>query len=183
MGSLLAFPLPEAVQQPEIRSCDDCDQTTVRKSFEQQEFQYGAGKDAVLLTVSLPVWRCQACDSAYVEEEGEIIQHEAVCRHLGVLTPAEIRKLRGSRTRQEFGTLTGIGEASLKRWESGEVIQNEAMDMLLRVVDDPIGERCVNKIRQKKLSSKSQYAEPQFRTEIDEESRKYAKAFSLRKVG
>ena len=44
-----------------------------------------------------------------------MIRHEAVCRHLGVLAPGEIRALRREHgmSRAAFARLTGFGEATL----------------------------------------------------------------------
>ena len=72
-------------------------------------------------------------------DEGERLRHEAVCRHLGVLSPAEISGLRKGfgMSRAAFAELTGLGEASLGRWESGAVIQNRANDRYLRLLSLP----------------------------------------------
>ena len=55
------------------------------------------------------------------------------------MTPAEIRAIRAElgKTRREFAELTGIGEASLARWESGRLIQNVAYDTLLHLLTFP----------------------------------------------
>ena len=72
-----------------------------------------------------------------VHESG-LGHHEAECRRLGVLTPAEIRALRTGydMSRAEFARVTGFGEATLARWERGEVIQNTSNDSFLRMLMD-----------------------------------------------
>lgn len=72
-------------------------------------------------------------------ENDEIAHHEAECRQQGVLTPAEIRALRNGygMSRAAFARVTGFGEATLARWERGEVIQNASNDSLLRMLEDP----------------------------------------------
>jgi hypothetical protein len=53
------------------------------------------------------------------------------------LTPRDIYSLRHERlalSRKNFAALSGIGEASLARWESGELIQSESNDNLLRLL-------------------------------------------------
>jgi transcriptional regulator with XRE-family HTH domain len=53
------------------------------------------------------------------------------------LTPERIRGLRQlhDRNRKEFAADTGIGEASLGRWESGAVIQSAQADAYLRLLE------------------------------------------------
>jgi DNA-binding transcriptional regulator YiaG len=79
---------------------------------------------------------CDGCGAEFVDEEGEEIRHDAVCRHLGVLTPREIQRLRERYGSQAaFANLTGIGEASLSRWETGASIQSKAYDNYLRLLE------------------------------------------------
>ena len=88
------------------------------------------------LAAYVPVHSCSQCGESYTGEEAETIRHEAVCRHRGVLTPAEIRALRREHgmSRAAFSRLTGFGEATLARWERGEVIQNTSSDSFLRLL-------------------------------------------------
>jgi len=59
----------------------------------------------------------------------------ALRSHLGLLTPAEIRRaLRTLGMQQKtLAACLGIAEATLSRWLSGGLIQSRAMDNLLRV--------------------------------------------------
>ncbi len=93
----------------------------------------------VELSVNVPVRRCNACEFEYLDEESEQIKHDAVCRHLGVLPPIEIKRIRNQygMTRAQFARLTGIGEASLNRWENGLGIQTHAYDRYLRLLQFP----------------------------------------------
>ena len=105
------------------------------------EFTYGAGDDAVELSTDLPYGRCAACDFEFLDSDGERCKHEAVCKHLGVLSPWEIKdiRLRYRMTRAEFARLSGLGEATLARWENGTVTQNRANDRYLRLLALPGG--------------------------------------------
>lgn len=122
------FPFPNA----EAPVCLNCGSSDVSTTFETQRFPYGPN-DAVTLEATVPVRHCKACDISFTDDEAEDLRHEAVCRHLGVMTPREIREVRqrlgGSLA--EVARLTGIGAASLRRWESGALIQNVANDQLL----------------------------------------------------
>jgi len=81
----------------------------------------------------MPVFTCQDCGYEFFDERGESAQHDAVCRHLGVQTPHEIRGVREAAglSRTEFCELGGFGIASLQRWETGEVIPNASSDRLI----------------------------------------------------
>jgi len=94
------------------------------------------------IEVFLPVRRCGSCGFGFIDREGEDIRHEAVCRHLGVLAPKEIREIRKKHdmTRTEFASAAKLGEDSLRRWENGLLIQNEANDRYLRLLrEEPTG--------------------------------------------
>ena len=69
-------------------TCGECGHE-VKTYWHDHTFRYGLKESAVDLTVRLPVRRCDQCDFDYLDEEGERLKHEAVCRHLGVLPPAE----------------------------------------------------------------------------------------------
>ena len=126
-------PLPVAE-----RTCEECGHQ-VTTTWHHHTFQYGSGSSATNLAVRLPARRCDHCDFDYLDGEGERLKHQAVCRHLGVLTPEEIRRIREDHglSRPAFAKLTGIGEASLSRWENGIKIQTPANDRYLRLLAHP----------------------------------------------
>ncbi len=119
--------------------CPLCGRDTVATTMHSHTFDYGTGESAIELTVELPVRRCTPCDYDYLDEVAEDRQHEAVCRHFGVLAPREIRRIREDlgMTRTKFAAITGIGEASLNRWEKGINIQTHAYDRYLRLLALP----------------------------------------------
>lgn len=121
------------------RSCPVCGENRVTTLFHRERFEYGSGDAAVGLFVDLPVRICKACGFEFLDHEGERLKHEAVCRHLGVLTSAEILAVREryGMTRSSFANVTGLGEATLNRWENGVVIQNLANDRYLRLLSIP----------------------------------------------
>jgi putative zinc finger/helix-turn-helix YgiT family protein len=123
------------VSEPEV-SCGQCGSTRLARSIQNDAFTYGQDANAVELSVLVPVYSCQECGFSFTTDVAERIRHEAVCRHLGVLTPVEIRNIRSQigMTRERFATLTGIGTASLARWETGELIQGGGYDKYLRLL-------------------------------------------------
>lgn len=86
----------------------------------------------------MPIHVCPACGLEFLDEEAETIKHEAVCAHLGVLTPDGIRSIRqrhGMST-QTLAKATGLPETALLRWEEGLLIQSAEQDRRLRLVDE-----------------------------------------------
>lgn len=119
--------------------CDVCGAIGVETELMRDPFIYGSGVNAVELTADVWVHTCSACGDSYTDDEADVAYDEAVCRHLGILTPAEIRAMREEYglTRAEFADLTGFGKATLGRWERGEVTQNRSADRYLRLLQDP----------------------------------------------
>ena len=118
---------------PSNRSCSVCDSSEVDVRTETEFFLYGADESAVELSANVQVYRCQDCGFEFTDSSAERAKQSAICRHLGVLTPdkiAGIRKQYGV-SRAEFARLTKIGEASINRWENGQLIQSAAMDQYL----------------------------------------------------
>ena len=118
-------------------TCPYCEQP-VTTTLEDETLAYGSGENVVGLHVRLPVRHCEACDFHFIDEVGERIQTEAVYRHHGLLTPWEIRATRERRglSRPAFAEITGLGEATIKRWETGAKTQNRANDRYLRLLND-----------------------------------------------
>ncbi len=118
------------------RQCPQCGEYTVTTHWHHDTFRYGSGDTAPTLHVDLPVRRCDPCDFEFLDHEGEHLRHEAVCRHLGVLSPGDISDIRTRlrMTRAAFARVTGLGEATLNRWENGAVVQNLANDRYLRII-------------------------------------------------
>jgi putative zinc finger/helix-turn-helix YgiT family protein len=113
--------------------CPDCGCNDLSETLRNEEFQYGLGGDVVTLSAVVPIICCRECGFEFTDYRAEEVRHETVCRHLGVLSPREIVEVRESigLTRAEFAALGGFGIASLQRWETGALIQNQANDRLI----------------------------------------------------
>lgn len=120
-------------------TCPDCGGHSFTTVQHDDAFEYGAGESPVTLHAKVPVHCCDSCDFEFLGREGRLARHEAVCRHLEVLTPTEIRRIRKRHemSRAAFAEITGFGEATLNRWERGAVIQNRANDRYLRLLESP----------------------------------------------
>ncbi len=121
-----------------IPTCFECDAPTITE-WCWHTFTYGFGSAAVELTVNLPVRTCGSCGFESLDHEAETLKHEAICTHLGVLSPKDIRGIRRMHgmSRAAFAQVTGLGEATLNRWENGIMIQTLANDRYLRLLASP----------------------------------------------
>ena len=124
--------------QPDT-SCPLCGGEGTTTSWNRHVFEFGSGDSKAGLTVTVPVRSCATCEFEYLDEEAERMKHDAVCEHLGVLPPSAIRGIREGHgmTRAKFALVTGLGEASLNRWENGLAIQTRANDRYLRLLAQP----------------------------------------------
>ena len=84
----------------------------------------------------VPVEICSACGEILSGAESASVRHRAICQALGLLSPEDIRAIRKhlGLTQAEFSKLTGIGEATISRWERGRLLQNRANDLYLRLL-------------------------------------------------
>lgn len=116
--------------------CAVCGGTEGQTTHEAISFDYGKGDAKVTLRARVPVDSCHKCGEEVLGDGAEGIRHDTVCRHLGVLTPREIKELRKSMgmSRDRLAEVSGIGSASLARWENGSHIQNVALDRYLRLL-------------------------------------------------
>ncbi len=131
-------------------ACPQCE-GVVETVRHEDIVRYGDGESAVDLPVILPVRLCRSCGIEFLDHEAEKVKHEALCRHFGVLTPWEIREIRKRHdlSRAAFAELTGLGAASLGRWETGALIQSLANDRYLRLLSAPGGLRTLKGVIQR----------------------------------
>jgi len=171
----------------ETLDCPSCGHKGVSAHFERLEFDYGPPSASVRLAATVPVNTCPDCGFSVSGERAEELMHEAVCRHLGVMPPREVRSIRDrlGLSRAAFAELTQLGEASLARWEGGLLVQNPANDQflhLLRFEDNVARLRSRKESSDEANASESERAEfPRFRALEDQQSiRRVAASFSLR---
>ena len=120
-------------------TCPQCGADALMTFRHHDTFRYGSGKSAVDLSVNLPLRQCGSCEFEFIDDEAERLKHDAVCEHLGVLSPSAIRQIRKSygMTRAAFAEVTGLGEATLNRWENGIIVQTLANDRYVRLLARP----------------------------------------------
>ena len=127
--NLLSHNMPESHQI----DCPSCGSNNLSSETINEPFQYGDKAYAVTLSASIPIYHCTSCGFSFTTDEASDIKHDVVCHHLGVLTPTNIRGIRDQYglSQIEFSILSKIGKASLARWETGVLIQNQANDNFL----------------------------------------------------
>ncbi len=121
------------------KKCGSCGSGRVQTSKQIKVFNYGTLDKPVELRAEVPVYRCTDCEFMYTDREASELCHDAVCRYRDVMTPKEVREVRNSYNQsvEEFSKQTGIGAASINRWEKGSLIQNKAMDNYLYLLSSP----------------------------------------------
>ena len=129
----------EEFEDSSLEPCPMCGSTNVDVRSQVERFVYGDGSEAVELKAIVPAHRCFDCGFNFSAEAAETARHAAVCRHLGLMSPEEIVQIRSryGLSRAELARITGIGDASLSRWENGVIIQNLANDNLLYLMSWP----------------------------------------------
>ena len=162
----------------ETAVCAECGATAVTETMENEEFSYGSGKEKVVLHACVPVLQCKSCGLRFTDARADDLRHEAVCRYVGRMTPAEIRQIRERHkySQEDWATLTGFGVASIKRWETGALIQNEAADRYLRLLGDQEVLAKLSKLINPPPPARVQF---KFQTMVLEESRQRAARFRL----
>ena|ERR1019366_5783345 len=173
------------VDQGHTFECPTCDSSQVHTETVPHQFTYGVGDTAVELSCLLPVRVCDTCGERFVDEVGEMVRHETICQHLNRLTPMAIRRIREScGTQAAFGELTGIGEASLSRWETGASIPSKAYDSYLDLLGFPEN---LHRLRARALRALSDSEVPRVHhfqcIEITEARLARQRSFSLRRTG
>ncbi len=156
---------PFSLRAPALHTCPACSGSAIATRWEDDQFTYGAGKEAVELTAKVPVRNCGTCGLEYLDEEAEKIRHERVCLHLQILTPTQIvanREIYGL-SQQQFADITRIGRASLTRWETGTLYQNPANDSLIFLTCFPENMTRLQQRRAPKPSSKNEDGFSKFR--------------------
>lgn len=120
--------------------CPECQSQRVSTEMRFEDFSFRAGGVDYPVHSAYPAHVCADCGASFISESGEVARHEAVCAAMYRLTPHEILTLRQNKlrlSRKALSELSGIGEASLARWEAGELIQSESNDNLLRLLMTP----------------------------------------------
>lgn len=119
--------------------CGVCGAKAVAEAWEMQSFPFGEGDDVTELHVHVPVLTCQNCSFAFTDDRAAAIRHDEACRHQGLVTPTEIKRVREKvygLSRREFDKIFGVSEASLERWENRKLFPSKQGSSLFRLLAD-----------------------------------------------
>jgi DNA-binding transcriptional regulator YiaG len=118
-----------------IDRCLECGHESLDWSVDRVEVPYfDRARREQSTTADVPMSTCRKCGATSYPAESVAIRHAAVCRARGLLAPEDIvagRKTLGM-TQTELAAVTGLGVASIRRWELGTGVQNVANDRALR---------------------------------------------------
>jgi len=144
-----------------VHNCLQCGSKKINHEWVDHTFSYGSGDNKTEIEATVPVISCMECETEYLDIDGEKIKHEAVCKHLGVLNPTEIKDLRLSHgyTQEGFARVTEFGVASLNRWERGASIQSPSSDNFLRLL---INQKNMEFLENRLVNSKAYSVEEKF---------------------
>ncbi len=120
--------------------CPICGSKALKKETITETFRY-KGKEFDY--PNYIVYRCEDCSETIVDKNS-IKESARAIRDFyrkvdGLLVSSEIRRIRKFRlclTQDEASKLLGGGAKSFARYENNEVIQSEALDNLLRILDE-----------------------------------------------
>jgi len=178
----------KSIYREEKDICPNCGSSKIERVNENYTFTYGAGDDAVDISAIVPIIKCGECGEGFLDYVAEDICHEAICQHLGVMTPSQIKGLRKlyKLTQAEFAEITKLGEATLSRWERGIVIQNQAYDNYLYLLGFKENLQRIHRRKESTEKMEPSIEEPeraQFRElEVNEEVLQKQGCFKLRRA-
>ena len=119
-----------------VQRCPECESTLIETKIQSDTFLYGIEPESVQITATIPVNKCRDCGFEWLDHLAEVAKHDAVCRHLGLLTPTDITAIREKHglSKIKFADLTRIGIATISRWERGILLQSPGYDNFLRLL-------------------------------------------------
>ena len=100
----------------------------------QRKLRYEGTSHDVLVT-DMPEWHCEACNLSVTDEEGDEPLQAALRKHMGLLTPQQIKagiKELGM-TQEKFAEKIRCAPESISRWLNGVVLQSRVYDCLMRI--------------------------------------------------
>lgn len=93
---------------------------------------------AETIHVEVEAWQDAATGEVFLDGQARARLEAAKARHMGLLTPDQIRELRAhlKLTQREIADLLQIGEKSWSRWETGRERPSRSMNVLLNALYD-----------------------------------------------
>lgn len=128
--------MAQHLERPFPWKCGFCGQRTIVREV----FPYACecSHDGRMYAVSIPdlaAPRCTNCGEGILDDPANERITQALRDQIGLLSPEQIRHNREALglTQEQLAASLGIAAATISRWESGNQIQQRAMDRLLRL--------------------------------------------------
>ncbi len=118
--------------------CPVCGKGRLENRIITDSFDYPVGKKKLTIVAQhVPIQVCTDCQETFSGPEAGLIRHRAICQALGLLAPEEISAIRErlGLSQSDLAKLTGIGKATICRWERGRLLPNRAMVRFLQLLD------------------------------------------------
>src|SRR5437763_56348 len=96
--------------------CPECGQGQLVSFTRTEEFDFTLGDETVKVRAeNVPVKKCDHCGEVMTGPAAAKVQHEAICRALGLLTPSDIKAIREQFgwSQQYLADLTDFGIATV----------------------------------------------------------------------
>lgn len=122
--------------KPKTPKCHQCGAALASRTAppHRRKLRYeGVAHD--VLVEDMPEWHCAACDIAVTDQEGDPFLQAALRKHVGLLTPDQIRAgLKALKISQDtFAERIGCAAESVSRWLNGAVLQSRTYDRFMRI--------------------------------------------------
>lgn len=126
--------MTEVLKSSTMQACEFCE-GAARLTSREVSFAYGEET----LSAEMPVWACDDCGAAYRAEGAEEVERRTIYRHLGRLSPEEVRAKRAAAglSQEAFARQLGVGRVTVARWETGQQIPSAVFDRLIRNLATP----------------------------------------------
>jgi putative zinc finger/helix-turn-helix YgiT family protein len=130
---------PKTGARTELR-CPVCD-TPLKERRIVRQFDFGVGEMKVPVTASVVVQECEDCGAQVETAETGREMEDAGRRAIGMLVGDDFTGFRQrlGLSFREMSRMTGIGTATLSRWEAGRLRPNRSLDLLMRILRDVRG--------------------------------------------
>jgi putative zinc finger/helix-turn-helix YgiT family protein len=105
---------------------------------EERDYDLGDGETIKISMKDVPLERCDSCGLIAHGPAAAKVEHEAICRAVGLLTPSEIKAIREKFgwSQQYLADLTGLGVATISRCERGRLVANQSTNKILQAIRD-----------------------------------------------
>ena len=115
----------------ELKKCPDCGAIAVEQKVQLESWEVAGG---IKLHARLPIWECTECEFAYIEGTTEFEEHDIECKFRGVLTPAEVAKLREELelSQEDVAKALSVSTEYVDGIERRRYMQSVVQDRMLR---------------------------------------------------